>query len=377
MWQKNIKGGQAMIKELLSNIFGKNNNAKESIQDNVVNVSYNPYRIDNSAIDKIYDSLPKMSQQDDIAYTINGQELNGINEKTFHHVPSIFVMGLIDTLNSGDSNYVTYSNDTVMAMDDISTIPVVDKHLRYAKKDAIDALTEVFASRLLNRMGRPTVYNSIAVDPNDAERPYHLLSTNFLPDGHKFYTFEDCKVCFSALYPIWEQYNSCELNNFIFDYNMSYRNINNQSVQKEAISTFIDIIKGVTIDELDRRYIMGDNDYAGHNAGVIEDTTNRTLRLAPNFDMEYCFGKCIGDPEPILRFLNKHWPEELKSHIDTVNEIMTVDGKFTHNSEACKIIRSNAGDDISLTLDVENNLIDNYRNVASCYYQDICKTQEM
>ena len=199
MWQKNIKGGQAMIKELLSNIFGKNNNAKESIQYNVVNVSYNPYRIDNSAIDKIYDSLPKMSQQDDIAYTINGQELNGINEKTFHHVPSIFVMGLIDTLNSGDSNYVTYSNDTVMAMDDISTIPVVDKHLRYAKKDAIDALTEVFASRLLNRMGRPTVYNSIAVDPNDAERPYHLLSTNFLPDGHKFYTFEDCKVCFSAL----------------------------------------------------------------------------------------------------------------------------------------------------------------------------------
>ena len=79
-----------------------------------------------------------------------------------------------------------------------------------------------------------------------------------------------------------------------------------------------------------RKFALADGDYGFHNVGLIHDTKNNSLSLAPNFDFEYSLGFYAITNNNVarklhldnLKFAIKHYPKLYEKFSSKFNEFV-------------------------------------------------------
>ena len=80
---------------------------------------------------------------------------------------------------------------------------------------------------------------------------------------------------------------------------------------------------------LARQLLLFDKDFTPHNFGILTNKENKEIKLAPNFDLEYCIND-LSNSEFVTRipenmqFIYDRYPDILSSFINKSRELISV-----------------------------------------------------
>lgn len=258
-----------------------------------------------------YDSIKPFTDED---------YLTGSRYKFFVRCSSKLFKDLIKELRDNPNcSYETYMNDLIKSGYTPKFISMLKKEentiMMGYDKDGIEHFRDVCASRILNFFECPTTYEKLL----NIDGENYCCSVDFSRRGEDFYSFarlvglgEDNLVENIAYLKVmldnltWENKirNFCEMRDKLFeDYAYSF---------------------------LIRRYVLADSDSWFNNFGIIINTKNKTFRMAPNYDFEYCFDNVDTTNKDYLhKMLNKDlnllqqsYPNVYKKFITKFNEFL-------------------------------------------------------
>lgn len=148
--------------------------------------------------------------------------------------------------------------------------------------------SEVFASRILNYFGVPVVYNR-AINKSFAKRgsEYFLMSVDFLRKNERF-----IKLCDIMNYPelkdikrlsVYGTKNVVDGIVSTLEKTLSFLNIDVNKKEMDALKR--DLVYSILV----RYVLLADSDYRNGNSGFLYNVNTKSIRSAPNFDMEEIF----------------------------------------------------------------------------------------
>lgn len=225
---------------------------------------------------------------------INGHRFG----KQFFRVDNQVFNPLIEELQeNNDCSYLTYANNVIKAGFIPKKISAMTKQLRYEEDIPDESVSEelivneVLASKIMNFFGCPTCYN-MAIKRKEAynyEDEFELLSVDFMPFEHTFYTFDEYNCIIS-----------CNLEKVIDT--ISKRIIANYG--KENSEESEKLIEDFLLSQMVREHILCDDDCYHTNSGILVNNENLNLNLI-NFDYEFAFTNSVRQDK-----LRKEWFKE-------------------------------------------------------------------
>lgn len=213
-------------------------------------------------------------------------DIGGHNNKRFVRYKSDKLKDLFTSIRKG-SSYDTYINDLINNEEN-NPIEYVSV-LRKVCQTFLSAVKEEFSSKIANYLGFKTVYNTY-INKNESTCYFDvepvILSVDFLRENETIVSLRDMGVI--------------KWNN---DSKMS-----SQENEYPSLSCCINVIKQAltlykngdikNIDEIIEDFIMsyfikfavlGDLDFKPRNVSFIENAKTDEIKLAPNYDYEFCF----------------------------------------------------------------------------------------
>jgi len=236
-------------------------------------------------------------------YAENYHEQNGYIEghrfgKQFFRVDNHIFKPLIEELQSNkECGYLTYANNVIKSSFVPKKISAMTKQLRFDEEVVDESvseeliLNEVLSSKIMNYYGCPTCYNTAikCKAPYDNEDEFELLSVDFIPYEHTFYTFDEHGIIISSnLEKVVEAIKTKIMAN--------YGKENSEDAEK--------FIEDFVLSQLVREHILCDDDCFHTNSGILINNENLNIQLI-NFDYEFAFNKYVQTDK-----LRKEWFKE-------------------------------------------------------------------
>ncbi len=209
-------------------------------------------------------------------------DLGGRANKKFVRLDRSLFGDMIDSIQSGDSSYVTYLNDAIRdgyILQYISTMTKdLDKFSFYVDEHAY---SDMAGSRVANMLGVKTCYNCLysEIDKNGKKKPKNLLSVDFLKNNEEMLEL-------NTLYGARLEFSNCLDWLLCIDelIENNQRIIGNIDVQKFLPKINEDLVEQFFL----RRLVLADTDYCGRNIAIIVDKKKGSLELCPSYDYDLC-----------------------------------------------------------------------------------------
>lgn len=254
--------------------------------------------------------------------------LRGYRSKRFYRFSSRLFSDLINELqNNPNCSYGTYVNDLIKSgyiPDYLSVVAKEDKRFREGGFSLnIGGLREVCASRILNYFECPTIYETYlkVEDGNILNNSKNICcSVDFNNYGedlnlvHGFmrnYDFGagELETVIPTIEKIFERWKLEE------DHREDYEDMKNKFIEDYVYSYMI------------RRFVLKDGDFWLNNVGIIFNKEDKTFRMAPNFDFEYCFDEFDGWYNiksflKNLKYIKEHYPKVYTKFITMFDKLV-------------------------------------------------------
>ena len=295
----------------------------------------------------------KLQDYDDVSCT-EDNIVRGTRYKQFVRCSSDVFEDLINELrNNPKCSYVTYMNDLIKSGYIPQFLSILKKEkrddLQYREKDryGIGHLADICASRILNYFECPTAYETML----DIDGEVFGCSVDFNNPDEDFYIL-------SGLNNVWGVYGKNDLVESLYRIEDSlYAFKNNQFIQISESGKqnneidYEDMMKQYEEDYiyswLIRVLVLSDSDFRFYNLGLIHNTKDNTIRMAPNFDFEYCFNDIREDVWTStnmnnLKFIASNYPNVYKKFVDKLEQLLT---RENGKSRCRKILESVVGNE--------------------------------
>ena len=277
----------------------------------------NDKKLDKESIKKIAGLDPAFAYDEDSMYSVDG--FLKPKENIIYAAPKFYGMEDFDFVDSGSSdnllngrsnkwcvrvNGKMYFSDLIQEMkrhpnssygtcftkDEFleGNIPEYFSVILKQPQDKEFRDSEVFASRVLNYFGVPVVYNR-AVNKSFGERgvEHFLMSVDFLQKNERF-----IKLCDMMNYPELKDIKRLSVygtKNVVdgivtsLEKTLSFLNLD---VKKQEMNV---LKKDLVYSILVRYVLLADSDFRNGNSGFLYNVKTKSIRSAPNFDMEEIF----------------------------------------------------------------------------------------
>ena len=245
----------------------------------------------------------------DLSYNIGGY-----SPKRFVRYSTEEFGHLFESLQSGQSSYVTYISDLLdenQGLPPIKTISVLRKII----SSPFVAKNEEICSRIANIFGLPTVYNRVVDKFSCDNDACEVLSVDFLKKDETLVPLNEIGVkgfpfkvkSFPQVYELSDCVKSLQksLNSYLINYPNKEEQIN--EITKDYIKSYF--VKYL---------ILNDADFAPRNFSLIINDKKKVAKFAPNYDYECCLCSQGGvvDLRPdildnAINFIATNYPEVL------------------------------------------------------------------
>ena len=289
---------------------------------------------------------------------INWKDIGGSLDKEFIRVDSKFISNYFDEISKPNSSYVSYADDLIRECYDPKyrdengdkNFPL--KYFSALVKELSNhysgpgSANEVVGSRLANLFGVPTVYNEQVIFKDEQS----IISLDYLKMGETVCSLTDIyeeRDPQGNLYEIINTYDGYQSMsawcNFIYDL-IGYKLNKNVSNRYEMID---DVIGDFCVQMLFKNLILNDEDFKAYNISLIFSDDNKSVKLAPAFDYEFCNFKSF-ELHAFLEYLfeyfalmNKCCPKKLASFMDRLNKVCFKNNGEFNPTRISKIFRDN------------------------------------
>lgn len=229
---------------------------------------------------KIPKRLLKLTQE--YSYPVSQIDLGGRSIKKFVRLDKCLFGGLVNSIKSGNSSYVTYLNDIIKDGYMLQYVSTMQKSINsYTYYYDKNAYSDVAGSRVANMLGVKTCYNCLYSKKSKKGilKPTHLLSVDFLKNDEKMWTLSDLNGYGSVYTTPWH-WIEC-IDNVVNDSKSLFKGID---IKKHLPKLHDDFIEQFLL----HNYVLADADYCSRNIGIIVDEKRGTMELAPSHDYDLC-----------------------------------------------------------------------------------------
>ncbi|MBE5734825.1 MAG: hypothetical protein E7361_00005 [Clostridiales bacterium] len=226
---------------------------------------------------------------------------------------------LFDELrNNTECSYITYNNELIKS----GYTPRNISTLMYEATD--DTRSELVNCRLLNYFGVPTVYMQNMVNVNDFN---FLLSVDFIGKNEKF-------IPYATITKDEFEYNTPlrKIMDILYEgINVFYMNEGEYN-RENILENYNNIAENFAYQFIVEKYVLGLCDIFEGNMGILHNTIDNTISIAPLFDLEYYDNHVYNNMEHLdeleddIEFLQKHYPNAFNKLENICNTILYDNG---------------------------------------------------
>ena len=296
----------------------------------------------------------KLQDYDDVSCT-EDNIVRGTRYKQFVRCSSDVFEDLINELRTNPNcSYVTYMNDVIKGGYIPQFLSILKKEkrddLQYREKDryGIGHLADICASRVLNYFECPTAYETIldidgevfgcSVDFNNPDEDFYILSG--LNGNYGCYGKNDLV---ESIYRIGDGLYGFKLNQFIKQCKLN--KVKENTINFEDMMTQYE--EDYIYSWLIRVLVLNDSDFRYYNLGLIHNTKDNTIRMAPNFDFEYCFNDIREDVWSSrninnLQYIASNYPNVYSKFVSKLEQLLS---RENGKSKVRKILESVIGNE--------------------------------
>ena len=259
----------------------------------------------------------------------------GQRKKKFVRFSSDIFSELINELKNNPSCvYATYVNDIIKEgyIPDFVSVMLKEENKFLTETDEfkIGYFREVIASRIMNFFECPTSYETLININGDVK----CCSIDFNRVDEDLYVADE-------LPPYGAHFEN--LGSLINDLDYKIKTYA-KDVRSKGEDVEIDFMSDYVYSYLMRKLVLVDRDFGFQNVGVVHNTKEGTLKLAPNFDFEYTFemDKVINNKtfwkyrQEDLKYAQKYYPDTYRKFMNKYNE-------FVYDKQYENIIRNVIG----------------------------------
>lgn len=287
-------------------------------------------------------------------YNVLGGKLDGRREKEFVRIASRIFKDLIDEIKlNPKTRFVTMYNDLIKEGYTPRWISALKKSVMVSRDilikypeyrdveiDAELAIKEQCAMNLCANMDIDTAYNKLLNYKGEET----ILSVDFISPGEEFFTLQDFNLNVDKTEDLESLYEKlCDNFDNIMSQRIGLPDITEESKNEQLTKLTDEIIYAVFL----RKWILADADCDSLNLGFLVDREAGTIRLAPQYDLEFALSedslidyKFAGFNG--LSWLNKNFPhiyKRLKNNVENLTTISEDSGLLKYE----KIIADSVG----------------------------------
>ena len=248
-----------------------------------------------------------------------GQEIDNMQEFDLvdNHSPENYVNGHLRKrfIQLNSDYFLDYFKEVKKGGSYESYIDDIENHPKYLsaliKQAPLDQqyMCEIFAPRIFNEFRVPVVFNTTCKDSDGEE---YVVSLDFIKPNERLFLLDE--ACGNSQFGV-----ELTLKESLEDFNafVDYCSDKHQCTQTRKQK--IDLEKQFIRSYLLRILLLADWDFSTKNVGLLINEKTGQMRLAPNFDLEYCFMSEFPVEEDLM-FAYEKYPEIVEKFCKKVEQ---------------------------------------------------------